>query len=131
VLGLAAATRITPFAVEGIAGATWGPADGVVDPHLATRAYLELAGAAGAQVRYGCQVTAIDPDTKRGGWGVTAGGGPALRAEYRRAEGPVAARHRDRRGGVLRVELAPPGAKIIGLDEFNTRVLDAITMRAH
>src|SRR6202034_3514004 len=34
VLGLTAAARITPFAADGIAGATWGPADGVVDPHL-------------------------------------------------------------------------------------------------
>src|SRR5580693_6652820 len=75
VLGLTAAARITPFATDGIAGATWGPADGVVDPHLATRAYLELARAAGAQVRYRCPVTAIEPDANRGGWEVTAGGG--------------------------------------------------------
>src|ERR1700677_186887 len=62
---------------HGIAGATWGPADGVVDPHLATRAYLDLARAAGAQVSYRCRVTAIEPDTNRGGWEVSAGGGPA------------------------------------------------------
>ncbi len=81
VLGLAAAARITPFATDGIAGATWGPADGVVDPHLATRAYLELARAAGAQVRYRHPVTAIEPDAN-GGWEVTAGGEPACRAQY-------------------------------------------------
>ena len=40
VLDVAAAGRITPFTPDGIAGATWGPADGVVDPHLATGAYL-------------------------------------------------------------------------------------------
>ena len=36
VLDVAAAARITPLAPDGLAGATWGPADGVVDPHLAT-----------------------------------------------------------------------------------------------
>ena len=82
VLGLTAAARITPFAADGIAGATWGPADGVVDPHLATRAYVDLARAAGAQVSYRCPVTAIEPDTNRGGWEVSAGGGPARHAQY-------------------------------------------------
>jgi sarcosine oxidase, subunit beta len=82
VLDLAAATRITPFATDGIAGATWGPADGVVDPHLATRAYLDLAKAAGARVRYRSPVSAIDPDTGRGGWQVTVGDGPVTRAQY-------------------------------------------------
>jgi sarcosine oxidase subunit beta len=81
VLDLAAAARITPFAADGIAGATWGPVDGVVDPHLATRAYLELARAAGAEVRYRCPVGAIEPDAS-GGWQVAAGGGPACRAQY-------------------------------------------------
>jgi sarcosine oxidase, subunit beta len=82
VLDLAAAAKITPFAAGGIAGATWGPADGVVDPHLATRAYLELARAAGAQVRYRCPVTAIERGAQGGGWEVTAGEGPAIRAQY-------------------------------------------------
>ncbi len=81
VLDRAAAARLTPFAEDGIGGATWGPADGVVDPHLATRAYLELARAEGAQVRYRCPVSAIEPDAN-GGWAVTAGGGPACRAQY-------------------------------------------------
>ena len=80
VLDLAAAARITPFATNGIAGATWGPADGVVDPHLATRGYLDLARAAGARVRYRCPVGAIEPDAN-GGWEVTAGGA-ACRAQY-------------------------------------------------
>ncbi len=79
VLDVAAAARITPFAADGIAGATWGPADGVVDPHLATRAYLEMAQAAGAQVRYRHRVSAIEPS--KDGWSVTAGG-LACRARY-------------------------------------------------
>ena len=80
VLDVAAARRITPFTPDGIAGATWGPADGVVDPHLATDAYLAMARAAGAQVLFRHPVTAIAGDDG-GGWTVTAGG-QALRARY-------------------------------------------------
>jgi sarcosine oxidase subunit beta len=79
VLGVAAAARITPFAPDGIAGATWGPADGVVDPHLATGAYLTLARAAGARVLFRHPVTGIVPE--RDAWSVTAGG-RAYRARY-------------------------------------------------
>jgi sarcosine oxidase subunit beta len=72
ILDLAAAQRITPFATEGIGGATWGPADGVVDPHLTTSAYLQLARAAGAQVLFGHPVTEIFSDGA-GTWQITAG----------------------------------------------------------
>jgi sarcosine oxidase subunit beta len=72
VLDLATAQRITPFATEGIAGATWGPADGVVDPHLATSAYLQLARGCGAQVLFGHRVTEISSDGA-GAWEVKAG----------------------------------------------------------
>jgi sarcosine oxidase, subunit beta len=71
VLGVAAAAEITPLTPDGLAGATWGPADGVVDPHLATSAYLTLARNAGAQVRFGHRVTAITREN--GEWSVTAG----------------------------------------------------------
>jgi glycine/D-amino acid oxidase-like deaminating enzyme len=101
VLDIAAAARITPFSPEGIAGATWGPADGVVDPHLATAAYLALARNAGAQVLFGHRVTSITREADDGGgrpavggrpaggngwpagggWSVTAGG-PTIRARY-------------------------------------------------
>ncbi len=79
VLDVAAAGRITPFAPDGIAGATWGPADGVVDPHLVTRAYLDMARSAGARVLYRHPVSAIDAGTD--GWSVIAGG-RAWRARY-------------------------------------------------
>jgi sarcosine oxidase, subunit beta len=79
VLDVAAAARITPFTPDGIAGATWGPADGVVDPHLATGAYLTLARAAGAQVLFRHQVTGIVPE--RDAWSLIAGG-RACRARY-------------------------------------------------
>jgi sarcosine oxidase, subunit beta len=74
VLDVAAAARITPFTPDGIAGATWGPTDGVVDPHLATGGYLSLARAAGAQVLFRHPVSAIVPGARGDGWSVTAGG---------------------------------------------------------
>ena len=59
VLDVDAAAARTPFDPTGIAGATWGPDDGVVDPYLLTTAYLGLARDRGARVRFGCRVTAI------------------------------------------------------------------------
>lgn len=71
-LDVAAAQRTTPFSAEGIAGATWGAADGVVDPHLVTSAYLGLARGRGARTLFRHPVTAVRarPD---GRWLVTAG----------------------------------------------------------
>ncbi|SES49148.1 sarcosine oxidase subunit beta [Streptomyces sp. yr375] len=71
VLDVAAAQAVTPFAADGIAGATWGPADGVVDPHLAAGAWLTMARALGAQVRFRRRVTAVEQVGD--GWRVTAG----------------------------------------------------------
>lgn len=79
VLDVAAARAITPFAPHGIAGATWGPADGVVDPHLATTAYVGLARDGGAEVRFGSPVTAVE--RAGDGWLVTVGGTP-VRASH-------------------------------------------------
>jgi sarcosine oxidase subunit beta len=67
------ASAITPFAHDGIAGATWGPSDGVVDPHLATSAYLKLARSNAASVHFGHTVTAVEADDASGGWLVHAG----------------------------------------------------------
>ena len=49
----------------------WGPADGVVDPHGLTVAYLELARAHGADIRFRHAVTSLD--LGRGEWVVRAG----------------------------------------------------------
>jgi len=73
VLSPAAAARIVPFEPATIAGATWGAADGVVDPHLTTAAFLAIARAAGAQVLFGHPVTAIEA-SPAGDWSVMAGG---------------------------------------------------------
>jgi sarcosine oxidase subunit beta len=63
VLDPADAQGLTPFATDGVAGTTYGPADGRIDPHIATGAYLGLARAAGAAVHFGSAVTGIERDT--------------------------------------------------------------------
>lgn len=60
VLDAAGAQRFVAFETEGIAGATYGPQDGRIDPHLATGAYLGLARARGASVHLSSTVTAIE-----------------------------------------------------------------------
>lgn len=57
VLDVAQAQAITPFASDGVAGATYGTADGRIDPHIATGAFLQLARTHGASVRLGTPVT--------------------------------------------------------------------------
>jgi sarcosine oxidase subunit beta len=59
VMDVTRAQAVTPFEAAGIAGATWGPADGRIDPHIATGAFLELARARGASVHLRSPVTAI------------------------------------------------------------------------
>src|SRR4051812_40850685 len=54
------AQRFIPFAPDGIAGATYGPEDGRIDPHIATGAFLDLARARGATVHLRSPVTAIE-----------------------------------------------------------------------
>ncbi len=54
------AQRFISFATDGIAGATYGPEDGRIDPHIATGAFLELARAKGATVHLRSPVTAIE-----------------------------------------------------------------------
>jgi sarcosine oxidase, subunit beta len=71
VLDAGAAAEITPLLTAGVAGATWGPADGVVDPHGVTAAYLTLARARGADVRFRRPVTSAD--RAGSGWVVRAG----------------------------------------------------------
>jgi sarcosine oxidase subunit beta len=71
VLDVQTAQRITAFATETLGGATWGPQDGVVDPHLATTAYLRLARDAGAEVGFRRRVTALLHNGTS--WTVTAG----------------------------------------------------------
>jgi sarcosine oxidase subunit beta len=79
VLDPQAAQHYTAFTTGGVGGATWGPADGVVDPHLATSAYLRLARAHGATTLFRHQITAIARTPA--GWEVTAAD-RTIRASY-------------------------------------------------
>ena len=62
------ARRYLPFATDGLAGATYGPWDGVIDPHMATHAWVAMGRAAGVDYRFSAAVTALRPDG--GGWRV-------------------------------------------------------------
>lgn len=51
-LSLEAAQSLVPFREEGLAYATYGPMDGIIDPHGATAHYLREARGLGAEVRF-------------------------------------------------------------------------------
>jgi sarcosine oxidase, subunit beta len=68
------AQRYVPFEQVGLAGATYGPWDGVIDPHMATQAWLGLARDQGVDIRYRTPVTGIDARTG-GGWTLTSADG--------------------------------------------------------
>lgn len=63
-----AAARVGGLAVDGLAGATFGPIDGVVDPHGITVGYLDAARRAGAALRLRTAVTGFTRSTD--GWRV-------------------------------------------------------------
>lgn len=65
------AQRCVPFAPEGLGGATYGPWDGVIDPHLATHAWVAMGRAAGVDYRFGRVVSGFRATAK--GWRVDAG----------------------------------------------------------
>ena len=65
------ACRYVPVATDGLAGATYGPWDGVIDPHMATHAWVTMGRAAGVEYRFNHPVTAIRPGA--GAWRVEAG----------------------------------------------------------
>ncbi|HSG49237.1 MAG TPA: FAD-dependent oxidoreductase, partial [Longimicrobiales bacterium] len=50
------ALRLVPFDPAGVAGATWGPWDGIIDPHLATQAWVAMGREEGAEYRFGAAV---------------------------------------------------------------------------
>lgn len=52
----AEARRLVPFAADGVAMATFGNADGVIDPHAVTLTYLAMAKRHGARVHVGSPV---------------------------------------------------------------------------
>jgi sarcosine oxidase subunit beta len=65
------AQRYVPFDTEGLAGATFGPWDGVIDPHMVTSAWVTMARELGVAFRMNTPVTALTPEGD--GWLVECG----------------------------------------------------------
>lgn len=65
------AARAPYVALHGLAEGSFGPEDGVLDPHAATLGYLAAARAMGAAVHVDTPVTALRGDA--GGWRVVSG----------------------------------------------------------
>lgn len=71
VLGPDEALRYAPFATDGLAGATRGPWDGVIDPHMATHAWIAMGRDLGVRYRFACPVEAFERAGRA--WHVRAG----------------------------------------------------------
>lgn len=65
------ARRYVDLDPSGLAGATYGPWDGVIDPHMACLAWVDMAKELGVGFHFGTEVTGIERTTH--GWNVTAG----------------------------------------------------------
>lgn len=65
------AQRFVDFSTDGLAGATFGPWDGVIDPHMACLAWVSMAREAGADFRMSTPVTAVERSGS--GWTVHSG----------------------------------------------------------
>jgi sarcosine oxidase subunit beta len=66
------AQRFIDFETEGLGGVTFGPWDGVIDPHMACNAWVSMGKEAGVTYRMNTPVTAIE---RRGdSWRVTSAG---------------------------------------------------------
>jgi sarcosine oxidase subunit beta len=61
----------TPFVQDGLGGVTWGSADGIVDPYLATNAYISLAKSLGTVFHMKTEVHEIT--RTEAGWSIRAG----------------------------------------------------------
>ncbi len=65
------APRYVPMDPSGLAGVTYGPWDGVIDPHMATHAWVAMGRDAGVSYRFRHGVTAVQPEAD--GWRVQCG----------------------------------------------------------
>jgi len=54
------ALRYVDFDTDGLAGATYGPWDGVIDPHMVTHAWVTMSRELGVEYRMSTPVTAIE-----------------------------------------------------------------------
>ena len=73
------AQRYVDFSTDGLAGATYGPWDGVIDPHMATHSWVSMGKALGVDYRMNSTVTAIE--ARGAGW-VLRSGSDVFECEY-------------------------------------------------
>jgi sarcosine oxidase subunit beta len=71
VLDAGEAQRYVDFDTEDLAGATYGPWDGVIDPHLATQAWVTMGKQLGVSYRLATPVSGITP--RESGWELRSG----------------------------------------------------------
>lgn len=71
VLDIDEALRYVDFNTEDLAGATYGPWDGVIDPHMVTHAWVAMGRELGVVYRFTTPVTAVAP--RGSGWEVRSG----------------------------------------------------------
>ena len=70
------AARAPYVARDGLAEGSFGPEDGVLDPHAATLGYLSAARALGVDLRLGHAVVGVDPHG--GGWRLATAAGAVV-----------------------------------------------------
>ena len=91
VLDVEAVRAKAPYAAGEIAGGTFGPRDGFIDPGALTNFFLREATRAGVRVRYAAEVTAIDRDGT-GAFRLTTTAGEVRAPAVVDAAGPFAGR---------------------------------------
>ncbi|MEO8586303.1 MAG: FAD-dependent oxidoreductase [Acidobacteriota bacterium] len=91
VLDAAEVRARAPYAAGEIAGGTFGPRDGFIDPGALTNFFLREATRAGVRTRYGAHVTAIDRDGS-GAFRLTTAAGDFRASTVVDAAGPFAGR---------------------------------------
>ena len=72
VLEPADARRYVPMETDDLGGATYGPWDGIIDPHMATHAWVTMGRRCGVDFRFRHAVSAARREG--GGWTLEAGG---------------------------------------------------------
>jgi sarcosine oxidase subunit beta len=97
------ARRFPYLETAGLAGASFGPDDGVVDPHGAALGFLQAARARGARLRLECEVLALA--RRRGAWRLETSQGEIEADVVVNAAGPFAGELGARAG--LEIPVAP------------------------
>jgi len=90
ILDAAGVRRMAPYAAGEIAGGTFGPRDGFIDPGGLANFFLREASRAGARILYDAPVSAVAP--RAGGLALTTGAGDVLAGVVVIAAGPWSGR---------------------------------------